>query len=94
MTKRKDSTKINECDESEMIDIPIDEDPDFAKNKVCPKTRNESIENQKKVLEVFDILSDVDKTENMLLGLTPKERSKLYDHKLYEQNEKVRNLLP
>ena len=95
MVKKKDATKINECDESEMIKLKITEDVDEAEFElVCPKTRKDALENLPKVLKTFDILSEVDTTEDFVLGLTAKERNKLYDHKLYGMKENLQNLLP
>lgn len=95
MTKRKDATKLNECEESELIMIRQPDDPDdFESIKVCPQTRKNALEKLPKMLETFDILSDSEKTENILVGLTPKERERLYNHKLYDLNQSLKDLLP
>ena len=78
----------NRCKKSEIIEIEKDEEmyPD-EKRKVCPATRNNALRDLDILVKAFDILFDPDLIENTLVGLTPAERMKLYDHDLYNDRD-------
>jgi len=78
----------NNCKKSEIIEIELDDEiyPN-EKRKVCPTTRQNSLRDLDTLVKAFDILFDPDIIENTLVGLTPAERDKIYNHPLYDDRD-------